>query len=49
MISNTIFNAVEDNVKKYLSLTEMNLIRSDHKSAQKPVNHHTFKWQKHIR
>lgn len=49
MISNTIFNAVEDNVKKDLSLTEMNIIRSDNKAAQKPLNHHILKWQKHIR
>lgn len=32
---NSIFNAVEDNVKTDLSLTELNGIRSDYKAAQK--------------
>lgn len=44
MISNTIFNSVEDNVKKNLSLTEINVIRSDNKAAQRSLNHHTMKY-----
>ncbi|MBO1206164.1 LCP family protein [Staphylococcus nepalensis] len=40
---NSIFNAVEDNVKTDLSLTDLNGIRSDYKSAQKNVNRHTLK------
>lgn len=40
---NTIFNAVEDNVKTDLSLTELNGIRSDYKAAQKYINRHTLK------
>lgn len=40
---NSIFNAVEDNVKTDLSLTELNGIRSDYKAAQKNVNRHTLK------
>ncbi|WP_434796079.1 LCP family protein [Staphylococcus equorum] len=39
---NSIFNAVEDNVKTDLSLTELNVIRSDYKSAQKNVKRHTL-------
>ncbi|MGS0664625.1 LCP family protein [Staphylococcus arlettae] len=39
---NSIFNAVEDNVKTDLSLTELNDIRSDYKSAQKNVKRHTL-------
>lgn len=40
---NSIFNAVEDNVKMDLSLTDLNGIRSNYKSAQKNVNRHTLK------
>ncbi|MBC2920284.1 LCP family protein [Staphylococcus saprophyticus] len=39
---NSIFNAVEDNVKTDLSLNELNDIRSDYKSAQKNVKRHTL-------
>lgn len=39
---NSIFNAVEDNVKTDLSLTELNDIRFDYKSAQKNVKRHTL-------
>ena len=39
---NSIFNAVEDNIKTDLSLTELNGIRSDYKSAQKNVKRHTL-------
>ncbi|WP_436862869.1 LCP family protein [Staphylococcus caeli] len=40
---NSIFDAVENNVKTDLSLTELNGIRSDYKAAQKNVNRHTLK------
>jgi len=40
---NSIFDAVENNVKTDLSLTELNGIRSDYKAAQKTVNRHTLK------
>ncbi|WP_017723007.1 LCP family protein [Staphylococcus xylosus] len=40
---NSIFDAVENNVKTDLSLTELNSIRSDYKAAQKNVNRHTLK------
>ncbi|MBO1214455.1 LCP family protein [Staphylococcus nepalensis] len=39
---NSIFNAIEDNVKTDLSLTELNDIRSDYKNAQKNVKRHTL-------
>ncbi|MEB8305384.1 LCP family protein [Staphylococcus xylosus] len=45
---NTIFNAVEDNVKTDLSLTELNGIRSDYKAAQKNINRHTLKGENTI-
>lgn len=44
MIINTIFNSVKDNVKKDLSLTEINVIKSDNKAAQRSLNQHTLKW-----
>ncbi|MGK3149853.1 LCP family protein [Staphylococcus shinii] len=40
---NSIFDAVENNVKTDLSLTELNSIRSDYKAAQKNVNRRTLK------
>lgn len=39
---NSIFDALENNVKTDLSLTELNGIRSDYKVAQKTVNRHTL-------
>lgn len=39
---NSIFDALENNVKTDLSLTELNGIRSDYKAAQKTVNRHTL-------
>ncbi|ARD73611.1 LCP family protein [Staphylococcus xylosus] len=45
---NTIFNAVEENVKTDLSLTELNGIRSDYKAAQKNINRHILKGENTI-
>lgn len=45
---NSIFDAVENNVKTDLSLTELNGIRSDYKAAQKNINRHTLKGENTI-
>lgn len=45
---NTIFNAVEENVKTDLNLTELNGIRSDYKAAQKNINRHILKGENTI-